>query len=92
MVGALSGSDLFPSAALTTLTPGGTAFGRVRVAATASTNYDPTASRWGDYSSAVIDPSKTSIWLATENVPPRSSQTADGLKHWGTRVMNVSAP
>ena len=92
MVGTLSGSDLFPSAAFTTLTPGGTAFGPVRVAATGSTNYDPTASRWGDYSWAVLDPSGTSIWLATEYVPPKSSQTPDGHANWGTRVMDVSAP
>jgi hypothetical protein len=92
MVGTLSGSDLFPSAAFTTLTPGGTAFGPVRVAAPGSTNYDPAASRWGDYSWAVIDPSGTSIWLATEYVPPKSSQTPDGLRNWGTRVMDVSAP
>ena len=92
MVGTLSSSGLFPSAAFTTLTPGATAFGPVRVAAAGSTNYDPTASRWGDYSWAVLDPSGTSIWLATEYIPPKSSQTPDGLANWGTRVMNVSAP
>ena len=92
MVGTLSGGDLFPSAAFTTLTPGDSAFGPVRVAATGSTNYDPNASRWGDYSWAVLDPSGTSMWLATEYVPPKSSQTPDRLTNWGTRVMNVSAP
>ena len=92
MVGTLSGSDLFPSAAFTTLAPGSNAFGTVRVAATGSTNYDPNATRWGDYSWAVMDPSGKSIWLATEYVPPKSSQTPDGVRNWGTRVMNVSAP
>ena len=92
MVGTLSGANLFPSAAFTTLTPGGSAFGPLQIAATGSTNYDPTATRWGDYSWAVADPSGKSIWLATEYVPPKSSQTPDGLKNWGTRVMNVSAP
>jgi hypothetical protein len=92
MVGTLSGDNLFPSAAFTTLTPGDTAFGSVRVAAAGSTNYDPAAGRWGDYSWAVMDPSGKSVWLATEYVPPKSSQTPDGLKNWGTRVMNVSAP
>ena len=92
MVGTLSGSDLFPSAAFTTLTTGSSAFGPVQIAARGSTNYDPRATRWGDYSWAVIDPSGKSIWLATEYVPPTSSQTPDGLKNWGTRVMNVSAP
>jgi hypothetical protein len=91
MVGTLSGSGLFPSAAFTTLTPGSTTFGPVHVAATGSTNYDPTATRWGDYSWAVIDPSGTSIWLATEYIPPKASQTTNRLTNWGTRVMNVSA-
>ncbi len=92
MVGTLSGSDLYPSATFTTLAPGSTAFGPLRIAATGSTNYDPNATRWGDYSWAVIDPSATSIWLATEYIPPKSSQTADGTANWGTRVMDVSAP
>jgi hypothetical protein len=92
MVGTLSGSDVFPSAAYTTLTPGSTAFGPVQIAGHGSTNYDPLATRWGDYSWAVLDPSEKSVWLATEYVPPKSSQTADGVRDWGTRVMNVSAP
>jgi hypothetical protein len=92
MVGTLSGSDLYPSAAFTTLAPGGTAFGPLQVAATGSTNYDPTATRWGDYSWAVIDPSGKSIWLATEYIPPAASQTSDGLTNWGTRVLEVAAP
>jgi hypothetical protein len=50
------------------------------------------ATRWGDYSWAVMDPGGKSIWLATEYVPPKSSQTPDGLRNWGTRVMDVSAP
>jgi hypothetical protein len=92
MVGALSGTDLFPSAAYTTLTPGADAFGPVQIAARGSTNYDANATRWGDYSWAVMDPGGKSVWLATEYVPPKSSQTADGVRNWGTRVMNVSAP
>jgi hypothetical protein len=92
MVGTLSGSDLFPSAAFTTLAPGASAFGPVQIGGSGSTNYDPTAQRWGDYSFAVMDPNGKSIWLATEYVPPKSSQTPDGLKNWGTRVMDVAAP
>jgi len=92
MVGTLSGSDTFPSAAYTTLTPGSAAFGPVQIAARGTTNYDPTATRWGDYSWAVMDASGKSIWLATEYIPPKSSQTPDGISNWGTRVMNVSAP
>ena len=92
MVGAVSGTDLFPSAAFTTLTPGSDAFGPVRVAANGATNYDPTATRWGDYSWAVMDPGGKSVWLATEYIPPKSSQTVDGIRDWGTRVMDVSTP
>lgn len=92
MGGAVSGSDLFPSAAFTTLTPASNAFGPVQIAARGSTNYDPGSTRWGDYSWAVLDPSGNSVWLATEYVPPISSQTPDGIRNWGTRVMNVSAP
>jgi hypothetical protein len=91
MVGTLSGSNTYPSAAYATLAPGSTAFGSVHVAASGTTNYDPTATRWGDYSWAVLDPTGTSFWMATEYVPPKPSQTPDGLKNWGTRVLDVSA-
>jgi hypothetical protein len=91
IVGTLSGSNVYPSAAFTTLAPGATSFGPVKIAATGATNYDPSATRWGDYSWAVLDPSGTSFWLATEYIPPKSSQTPDGLKNWGTRVLNLSA-
>jgi hypothetical protein len=91
MVGTLSGSDRYPSAAFTTLAPGASAFGPVQVAAAGTTNYDPNGTRWGDYSWAVLDPSGTSFWLATEYIPPASSQTTDGKTNWGTRVLEVSA-
>ncbi len=92
MVGTLSGSDVYPSAAYTQLASGGSAFGALQVGAHGSGPYDPNATRWGDYSFAVLDPSGTSIWLATEYVPPTASQTPDRLRNWGTRVLNVSAP
>jgi hypothetical protein len=88
----LDSGDLFPSAAFTPLAPGSNGFGTVRVGAPGSTNYDPNATRWGDYWFAVMDASGKSVWLATEYVPPISSQTPDGGRNWGTRVMNVSAP
>jgi hypothetical protein len=91
MVGTLSGPGRYPSAAFTRLAAGASTFGRVRVAAAGTTNYDPNATRWGDYSWAVLDPSGRSFWLATEYVPPKSSQTTDGLTNWGTRVLDVSA-
>jgi hypothetical protein len=49
------------------------------------------AARWGDYSWAVLDPSGKSVWLATEYMPPKPSQTTDGLRNWGTRVFEVAA-
>ena len=34
---------------------------------------------------AVLDPAGTSVWLATEYVPPKSSRTTDGLRGWARR-------
>ena len=90
IVGTLSGDTVFPSAAFTRLTPGSTSFGPVQIAAQGSTHYDPNATRWGDYSWAVLDPSGHSFWMATEYMPPASSQTADRASNWGTRVLNVA--
>ena len=90
MVGTLTGSKTFPSAAYTTLAPSSSAFGPVHVSAAGTTNYAPTSTRWGDYSWAVLDPSGTSVWMATEYVPPKPSQTPDGIANWGTRVVDVS--
>ena len=28
-------------------------------------------------------------WLATEYIPPKSSQTTTGIRNWGTRVIRV---
>jgi hypothetical protein len=89
MVMTLSGARRFPSAAYSVLPSGATAFGDIIVAAAGTTNYDPDATRWGDYSWAVLDPSGTSLWMATEYVPPKASQTTDGARNWGTRVMNL---
>jgi hypothetical protein len=89
MVMTLTGAKRFPSAAYTTLAAGASSFGGVTVAAAGATNYDPEATRWGDYSWAVKDPSGTSVWLATEYMPPKASQTADGLRNWGTRVLDI---
>jgi hypothetical protein len=90
MVMTLSGARRFPSAAYSVLPSGATAFGNINVAAAGTTNYDPDATRWGDYSWAVLDPSGTSLWMATEYVPPKASQTSDGATNWGTRVMNLA--
>ena len=90
MVMTLSGARRFPSAAYSVLPSGATAFGNINVAAAGTTNYDPDSSRWGDYSWAVLDPSGTSLWMATEYMPPKASQTTDGATNWGTRVMNLA--
>jgi hypothetical protein len=97
MVGTLTSSNVFPSAAFTTLAPGGTAFGPVQNAAPGTSFYHHAPSppalppRWGDYSFAVLDPSGNSFWFATEYIPPKSSWTPDSLNNWGTRVLHVSA-
>ena len=90
MVMTLSGASRFPSAAYAVLPSGGTSFGPVTVAAAGTGPYDPAATRWGDYSWAVLDPSGNSVWMATEYVPPKASQTPDGLRNWGTRVLDVA--
>jgi hypothetical protein len=89
VVTTLSGQHQFPSAAYAVLPSGATTFGDVTVAAAGKTNYDPDATRWGDYSWAIMDPSGASVWMATEYVPPTASQTPDGLRNWGTRVFEL---
>ncbi|HEY4895596.1 MAG TPA: hypothetical protein VII01_05865 [Solirubrobacteraceae bacterium] len=92
MVMTLTGAKHFPSAAFATLAPGASSFGPVTVAASGSGPYDPEAERWGDYSFAAMDPAGSSVWLATEYMPPKSSQTPDGQRNWGTRVFDVPTP
>jgi hypothetical protein len=91
MVMTLSGPTIFPSAVYTVMQEGKQSFGAVHVAAPGNGSYALTSTRWGDYSAAVIDPTGNSFWFATEYIPPRSSQTKDGLQNWGTRVLQVSA-
>lgn len=90
MVMTLTGAKRFPSAAYATLAPEAAAFGPIVVAAPGTTNYDPNAERWGDYSWAVMDPAGASVWMATEYIPAKASQTPDGRRNWGTRVLDVS--
>ena len=91
MVFTLTGGNLYPSAAYASLASGTGNFGTVRVAAAGTGPYDPNAGRWGDYSWAVADPVQDAFWMATEYVPPVSSQTPDRAANWGTRVFEVSA-
>jgi hypothetical protein len=90
MVFTLSGPTFFASAAYARMSEDGNSSGRIKVASLGSGPYDPTATRWGDYSFATLDPSGESIWLATEYMPPVARQTVDGLRNWGTRVLEVS--
>jgi hypothetical protein len=59
MVMTLSGSRFFASAAYTVLSDDRTSFGRIKIAAAGTGPYDPKATRWGDYSAAVLDPRVT---------------------------------
>jgi hypothetical protein len=90
MVFTFSGPDFFPGAAYALLPGESRSFGRIRVVAGGSGPYDPNATRWGDYSFAIADPSGDGIWMATEYIPPAARQTVDGLRNWGTRVFEVS--
>jgi hypothetical protein len=90
MIFTLSSVSRFPSIAYATKSKAASDFGPVTLAESGRTSYDPNAGRWGDYSWAVMDPSGTSVWGATEYVPPASSQTTDGRRNWGTRVLDIS--
>jgi hypothetical protein len=89
MVFTLTGATRFPSAAYATLPATGSSFGSVKVTATGSGSYVSDSPRWGDYSFAVLSPTSDAVWLATEYVPPRSSQTSTRERNWGTRVFEV---
>ena len=89
MVFTLTGSGRFASAAYSLLKSGATNFTAPVVAAAGTGPYDKKATRWGDYSFAVPAWSNDSAWLATEYVPPRSSQTSTRQRNWGTRVFEV---
>lgn len=90
MVFTLTGPGRFPSAAYANLSSNSNTFGPITVAAAGTGPYDPNASRWGDYSFAVLDPQADAVWLATEYIPPRSSQTSTRARNWGTRVFEVA--
>jgi hypothetical protein len=87
----LTGPKYFPSVVYTILQRKRDAFGAIHVALDGTGPYDPLATRWGDYSWAILDPDTNTFWMATEYIPPKSSQTLDGLRNWGTGVIEVSA-
>ncbi len=84
-----TGAASFPSAAYTVKLEGSKSFKNIRIAANGTGPYDNKGTRWGDYSWAILDPGLNRFWLATEYVPPVSSQTTDGATNWGTRVFAV---
>ena len=90
MVFTISGANRFASAAFSTLRAGQAQFGPVTIAAKGTGPYDPNAGRWGDYSWAQLDPATDTVWLATEYIPPLSSQTTTRERNWGTEVLQVS--
>jgi hypothetical protein len=79
----------YPSAAYATLKAGAANFGAPVIVAAGTGPYDKTATRWGDYSFAVPDWTTDAAWLATEYIPPKSSQTTNGARNWGTQVLEV---
>ncbi|MGH2507084.1 MAG: hypothetical protein ACRDHZ_06685, partial [Ktedonobacteraceae bacterium] len=83
-----SGPNNFPSAAYAVMREGQQEFGAITIAAAGTGPY-VNGTRWGDYSYAALDPDNHRFWLATEYVPPVSSQTTDGTLNWGTRVFEV---
>jgi hypothetical protein len=88
MVFTVTGENRFPSAGYATLPATGNDAGPVRVVAAGTGPYKA-GTRWGDYSFAVLDPRADAVWLATEYVPPRASQTSTRTRNWGTRVFEV---
>jgi hypothetical protein len=92
MVFTLTGADHYPSAAYAVMKAGATEFGPAVIAAGGTGPYSKDSGRWGDYSWAVLDRPTNTVWLATEYIPPKPSQTEDGHNNWGTRVLDVKLP
>jgi hypothetical protein len=90
MVFTSTNATIYPSAAYAVLAANASSFGPVTIGAAGTGPYDKKAGRWGDYSYVAADPTTNAIWTATEYIPPKSSQTPDGRRNWGTRVMSVS--
>jgi hypothetical protein len=86
----LTGPTRYPSVAYVFMGAGWRSFGYVHLLAQGNTHYSTQSTRWGDYSWAVLDPAGESFWMATEYIPPKNSQTPDGVSNWGTRVVEIS--
>jgi hypothetical protein len=93
MVFTLTGATHFPSAAYAVLGQFGFNFGAPIIPAGGTNSYHPkpgVPDRWGDYSYGMLDTVSHSMWFATEYVPPAPSQTTNGQRNWGTRVLQLS--
>ena len=92
MVFTLTGATHFPSAAYAVLGQFGFNFGAPIIPAGGTDSYHPKPTvpdRWGDYSYALLDTVSHTMWFATEYVPPLPSQTTNGQRNWGTRVLQL---
>lgn len=85
---AFTGPNNFPSPAFAVMREDQHSFGAITLATNGTGPY-VNGTRWGDYSYAALDPDHNRFWMATEYVPPVSSQTTDGNTNWGTRVFAV---
>lgn len=83
-----------PSAAYSVM--GTTKFGSIIIASSGTSAHKSFATplngsqyryRWGDYSAAALDPNGHDVWMATEYIPPLTSQ--DPFDNWGTRVIRL---
>lgn len=93
MVFTLTGANNYPSAAYAVLGQFGFQFGAPTIPAGGTGPYLPKPTvpdRWGDYSWALVDTVSHTMWFATEYVPPKPSQTTNGQRNWGTRVLQLS--
>jgi hypothetical protein len=93
MVFTLTGANNYPSAAYAVLGQFGFNFGAPIIPAGGTGPYLPkpgVPDRWGDYSWALLDTVSHTMWFATEYVPPKPSQTINGQRNWGTRVLQLS--
>ena len=88
MVFTLTGATRYPSAAFAMLTAPGANFGAPTWRRRHRT-VRPGATRWGDYSWAVLVTDSDAVWLATEYIPPVGSQTSTRQRNWGTRFVDI---
>lgn len=95
LVFTITSPTINPSAAYAVMPSTSTSFGAIKIAAAGAgphlsfSDAPPfNRARWGDYSAAVVDPSGTNLWLATEYIPPVADQGA--FDNWGTNVFEIA--